>query len=162
MDTAFLNFLLRCLGTGLLVAAGGAGGMAACAHKKSAWQEVYAVSRLFSYMQQLLAYQALTGEELLQRAKSYPQFTRLGMQSCTRLETLPLPDTIVPSLREEIRSDLHQLSMAPRETACRTLQHLATVCEEVAMQKEKEAQMAEKLWPRLGICLGALAAILMW
>ena len=30
------------------------------------------------------------------------------------------------------------------------------------MQKEKEAQMAEKLWPRLGICLGALAAILMW
>lgn len=162
MDTASLNFLLRCLGTGFLVAAGGAGGTAACAHKRSVQREIYTVSRLFSYMQQLLAYQALTGEELLQHAKSYPQFIQLGVQSCTRLETLPLPDALVPSLRSEIRSDLHQLSMAPRETACRTLQHMATLCKEAAMQKEKETQMAEKLWPRLGLCLGALTAILMW
>lgn len=162
MDTSLLSFLLRLLGTSFLVAAGGGGGVMACTKKKTEQHEIYMFSRLFTYMQQYLTYQALTGEELLRHAKAYPQFLRLGLQSCTRLERLPLPKALSSALREEIRSDLCRLSMSPRETACKTLQHLASLCQEAALQKEKEVRMAEKLWPRLGICLGALAAILLW
>lgn len=162
MDTALLKVSLHFLGTILLMAAGGGGGIAVCAKKKAERQEIYRLSRLFAYMEQLLSYQALTGEELLQHAKVYPQFLQLGIQSCTRLDRLPLPQTLSTSLREEIQSDLRKLSMAPRETACKTLRHMAALCREAAQQRGKDVQVAEKLWPRLGLCLGALTAILLW
>ncbi|WP_187118500.1 hypothetical protein [Subdoligranulum variabile] len=162
MDIALLKVLLRFMGTIVLMVAGGGSGVAACAKKKEERQEIYMLSRLFAYMEQLLSYQALTGEELLQHAKIYPQFLRLGIQSCTRLERLPLPETLSLPLCEEIQADLRKLSLAPRETACKTLQHMAALCREAAQQKEKEVQVAEKLWPRLGLCLGALTAILLW
>lgn len=162
MDADFLKFLLRFLGTVLLMVAGAGAGAAVCVKRKVEQRRIYTLSRLFIYMRELLASQALTGEELLERAKAYPDFASLGLRSCACLEKLPLPEELPLPIRQEIRSDLLQISMAPRETACRTLQHVAVLCRDNAAEKEREVQMAEKLWPRLGLCLGALAAILLW
>lgn len=145
-----------------MIAAGGGGGWAVYEHQKNSWQQLHTLSRLFRYLQELLSYQALSGEELLERAGNYPEFVKMGVRSCRVLENLPLPETLPEAAREELQSALRQLSMAPRANACGILERAASLCEEAAGQKRKEAQAAKNLWPQLGFCLGALTAILLW
>ncbi len=157
-----MSLVLHVLGTVFLMAAGGGGGWAVYKHQMNGWQQLHTLSRLFRYLQELLSYQALSGEELLEQAGRYPEFAQMGIRSCRMLENLPLPATIPKAAREELRSSLRQLSMSPRVNACGILERAASLCEESAGQKRKEAQAAKNLWPRLGCCLGALTAILLW
>ena len=157
-----MSLFLHIVGTALLIAAGGGGGWAVCTYQKNTRQQLHTLSRLFRYMQELLSYQALSGEELLKRAGDYPEFAQIGVRSCCVLEKLPLPETLQGTVREEIQSSLRQLSMAPRTNACAILERAASLCGESAEQKHRELLEAKKLWPRLGGCLGALAAILLW
>lgn len=157
-----MSLFLHMVGTIFLIAAGGGGGWAVYEHQKNVWQQLHTLSRLFRYLQELLSYQALSGEELLERAGNYPEFAQMGARSCRLLENLPLPAALSKAVREELRSSLRQLSMAPRANACGILERAASLCEEAAGQKREEAQSAKNLWPRLGGCLGALAAILLW
>lgn len=81
-----MSLFLHIAGTVLLIAAGGGGGWAVCTYQKNTWQQLHTLSRLFRYMQELLSYQALSGEELLKRAGDYPEFAQIGVRSCCVLE----------------------------------------------------------------------------
>lgn len=155
-----MKFFLRLAGALLLLLAGSGTGLAIYMHKKACWQELHTLARLFQYLQGLLSYQSLTGEELLKRAVHYPEFSRLLSGPCTSLEELPLPESLPHELKEEVSSGLKQLAFEPRNNACRTLGRLAELCAEAAAYKKDEAQLAKKLWPRLGLCAGILTAIL--
>lgn len=51
---------------------------------------------------------------------------------------------------------------APRLTACAALHRLASRCEAQSAEAAEHCRTARRLWPRLGGCLGAMAAILLW
>lgn len=162
MGTAPLTVLFRLLGTGILIAVGTSGGVQACREKKRAQRELYTWYRLFSYLQQMLGYHALTGDEMLACAKDYPEFLALGLENCSMLEQLPLPEMLAAARRREVYSALCQLAIQPRAVACQTLQYVAELFRDAAAEKGDEVQTAEKLWPKLGFCAGALTAILLW
>ena len=157
-----MNELLRVLGGLLLVAAGGGGGAALYGRKHRQWRQLHTWARLLGYLRELLACQPLNGRELLARAARYPAFARLGVEGCATLAALPLPDAFPPELRQELRQGLEQLALEPRSSACATLQRLERLCEQAAARKWEETQAARRLWPRLGACVGMLAAILLW
>lgn len=161
MGDTSMNLVFRMLGGILLVLAGGGGGFAVYAHQYAAWRTLHTLEALFRYLQGLLSYQALTGEEMLRRAALYPEFALLFGEKCTLLDELPLPNSVPAEIRMEIRSGLAQLAMEPRQNACRTLQRLAELSADTASQRKKEVQMARRMWPRLGACMGLLAAILL-
>lgn len=153
---------LRVFGAALVVSAGTGAGFAVCRHYYEAWQKLHTLERLLSYLQTLLRYQALSGEELLRRAAIYPEFAEMGIRSCGSLAELPLPVALSPTLRQEMEQGLVQVGLEPRDTACATLQRLATLCEEAAVEQKAKVELARRLWPRLGVYCGILLAILLW
>ena len=92
----------------------------------------------------------------------YPEFAEMGIRNCGSLAELPLPVALSPTLRQEMEQGLVQVGLEPRDTACATLQRLATLCEEAAVEQKAKAELARRLWPRLGVCCGILLAILLW
>lgn len=157
-----MSVFLRSIGALLLILTGAGGGFAVYGHKLRDWQQLRTLAGLFGYLQGLLSYQAMAGDELLGWAARYPEFSMLDLDDCRRLADLPLPAALPPVLAQEVRSGLTQLALQPRDNACATLQRLADLCGRAAEEKGKEVQAARTLWPKLGICAGILAAILLW
>lgn len=143
-----------------MVASGIGIGMGIYTGRHLSWWKVYTFSRLLRYLASLLRYQALTGPELLRRATIYPEFVRLGVDTCTSLGKLPVPSCLRGAVQQETRQELIRLGEKNREVACTILERLATLWEEEARQKYNEAEAARHLCPRLGACAGLLAAIL--
>ena len=157
-----MNLCLHMLGAMLLIATGGGAGLGIYRGRCQSWWKLHTFARLFGYWQGILAYQALTGGELLQRAAMYPAFCKLGVNQCAALSELTPPKELPPPLREEVIQGLRRISGEPRITACDTLRQLSQLCEDAARQRYKEAEYARKLYPRLGLCVGVLAVILLW
>ena len=78
------------------------------------------------------------------------------------LSALRPPDCLPDALCREIAETLAAAEESPRLTACAALRRLAALCEAEADELAARAHDARRLWPRLGGCLGVLAAILLW
>ena len=61
---------------------------------------------------------------------------------------------------EHSRRQLHRF--ARLLTCLAALHRLASRCEAQSAEAAEHCRTARRLWPRLGGCLGALAAILLW
>ena len=149
-----MTLLLRLLGTLLLLLTGMGGGFAAAARAEN--------SRLLTYLAELLDAQALTGPELLRRAAQDPAFAVFCPAPGESLSALTPPACMPDALRQEVQSSLSAAEEAPRLTACAALHRLASRCEAQSAEAAEHCRTARRLWPRLGGCLGALAAILLW
>ena len=111
---------------------------------------------------ELLDAQALTGPELLRRAAQDPAFAVFCPAPGESLSALTPPACMPDALRQEVQSSLSAAEEAPRLTACAALHRLASRCEAQSAEAAEHCRTARRLWPRLGGCLGALAAILLW
>lgn len=157
-----MEITVKIAGTALLLLTCGGAGFAVYTHQLYRWQRLHTMARLFEYWQGLLSYQALAGEELLRRAETYDEFRSLQLGQYRVLEELSLDDMQPKTLRLEIQSGLQEMASAPRTLACRTLHRMAELCESEARVRRQEAGRIKSLGPRLGVCLGALIAILLW
>ena len=106
--------------------------------------------------------QALTGPELLRRAAQDPAFAVFCPAPRESLSALTPPACMPDALRQEVQSSLSAAEEAPRLTACAALHRLASRCEAQSAEAAEHCRTARRLWPRLGGCLGAMAAILLW
>ena len=144
----------------LLLAGCGAGaGYRFSLWARDRWHSVHTFVRLLEYLQSSVRYRTMTGEQLLLRAASYPEFSRLGLDECTRFGDIPLPRALELSLRRELSVDLHALETAGRETACDIFSRMIALCRAREEELHSAAGQAAQLYPRLGGCLGALLAI---
>lgn len=157
-----VTLLLRLLGTLLLLLAGMGGGFAAAARAENSRRQLHSFARLLTYLAELLDEQALTGPELLRRAAQDPAFAVFCPAPGESLSALTPPACMPDALRQEVQSSLSAAEEAPRLTACAALHRLASRCEAQSAEAAEYCRTARRLWPRLGGCLGALAAILLW
>lgn len=157
-----VTLLLRLLGTLLLLLAGMGGGFAAAARAENSRRQLHSFARLLTYLAELLDAQALTGPELLRRAAQDPAFAVFCPAPGESLSALTPPACMPDALRHELQSSLSAAEEAPRQTACAALHRLASRCEAQSAEAAELCRTARRLWPRLGGCLGALAAILLW
>ena len=157
-----VTLLLRLLGTLLLLLAGMGGGFAAAARAENSRRQLHSFARLLTYLAELLDAQALTGPELLRRAAQDPAFAVFCPAPGESLSALTPPACMPDALRQEVQSSLSAAEEAPRLTACAALHRLASRCEAQSAEAAEYCRTARRLWPRLGGCLGALAAILLW
>lgn len=157
-----MSLLLRMLGSCFILLAAYGTGAGISLHHRLRCRQLHTFARLLQYLRGLLKYQPLTGGELLFRSQAYPEFMALGLEHCSSLPELPIPDAMPAPLQTEVREGLSQMEMQPREEACETLCRLAALCEEAAQTARHEADAAQALWPRLGLCVGVLIVILLW
>lgn len=154
--------LLRFFGSVLLICAGAGSGLSAAAHAEKSRRQIHTFARLLTYLAELLDAQALAGPELLQRAAYYPDFSACIPAKAASLACILPPGGLPDALRQEITAALSAAEEAPRLTACAALHRLAALCEAEAAAQTEHCCSARRFWPRLGACLGALAAILLW
>lgn len=149
------------LGAVLLVLTGWGCGMAAALRQQERWLQIHTFVRLLTRLRAEISYRALPAGELLRELEKDPSFSGLGFAGCVRLEELPVPDALAPSLQAEVHTGLAALSLLPREEVCRGLERLSALCEEAAAECLAKANACKTLYPRLGACLGAAAAVLL-
>ena len=125
-------------------------------------RQCHTFARLLAYLAELLEAQALAGPELLARAARCPAFSAFCPAGTAELSALRPPDCLPDALCREIAETLAAAEESPRLTACTALRRLAALCEAEADELAARAHDVRRLWPRLGGCLGVLAAILLW
>ena len=104
----------------------------------------------------------MAGPELLYRAARCTAFAPFCPAGAEALSQLALPPSLPRTLQGELCSALAAAEESPRQTACAALRRLSALCEEEAAVQAAHCRKARQLWPRLGGCLGAMAAILLW
>ena len=62
----------------------------------------------------------------------------------------------------ELHAGLHTIALCSRQQAPQTMRTLAALCHRTAQGQYAAAQQAAVLAPKLGLCGGLLAAILLW
>lgn len=145
-----------------MILTGTGGGFAAAARIGAQQRQCHTFARLLAYLAELLEAQALAGPELLTRAARCPAFAACCPAGTAALSALCPPGCLSDALRREIVETLTVAEESPRLTACAALRRLAALCEAEADALAARTRDARRLWPRLGCCLGVLAAILLW
>lgn len=141
---------------------GGGVGLSLIHRRQLQQQAIHRFARLLEYLADLLEVQALTGEELLRRAARYPEFAASCPPRGRALSALYLPPGLPPPLQHELQESLHIAESSSRRTACTLLNRMAALCYAQSQQLTVQITAGRRLWPSLGICLGALTAIVLW
>lgn len=153
---------LRIVGTLMLALAGFGTGWLAAAGIREQREQLY---RFRSFLQWLLTeiqYRSQPAAALLAQACQNNEYRILGFPSiCSRFDELPVPQGYTPALRAEIRDMLSELSVAPRAVGCTGLRRVLDLCRNEETHMQERETLACRLYPRLGGCLGLLAAILL-
>lgn len=157
MTALFLKFL----GGGLLVLCGGGLGWTAAWHKKDKACRIMAFERFLSYILESIRFRGLPGPMVLEMAARHQDFAPFCPVVNASFSQIRPPDCLTASLENELKEGLCLLETAPRETACDTLMHLSELCHRTGMQAQNAAGQAMRLYPRMGACLGLLAAIVL-
>lgn len=157
-----MTHFAQILGSCLLVLCGAGCGLAAAAHRQNTLRELHTFAQFLRYLSGLLGTQALPGAELLHRAARCRDFAAFCPPGAQALSGIRLPANLPDALRQEITQTLTLAEESPRALACAALDRLAARCDAACTQREPQARTAQQLLPRLGACLGAVAAILLW
>ena len=97
--------------------------------------------------------------EKLQQGYDLVQGSRF-VQGGHAVNTPPVRYAAVRLIHAPVTS-LAALSLLPREEVCRGLERLSALCEEASAECLAKANACKTLYPRLGACLGAAAAVLL-
>lgn len=152
---------LQLAGALLLVLTGWGAGTSAAQRAEGERRQLHTFVRLLERLRDDLACRALPGEELLAAAALYPEFGAVPLAGCRSLAELPLPEALDDARRTELRAGLETICLVPREQAAAELERLIRLCREAEQEKKTAAGTARALYPRLGVCLGIVAAILL-
>lgn len=151
---------IRTVGMSLLVLAGGGVGFSLYWQKREIWCRASCFVHLLEYLLLGIQYQAMPCEELLQQAALQTEFVSLDLGNCRTFDQISIPAGLPEATREELTRGLTRLSEVPHEVACRTLEQLLALCRSCEQSTQEAAFRARALYPKLGFCIGLLAAIL--
>ena len=133
----------RLLGTLLLACAGAGLGACGAVRRQAVEKRIRLLSRLWTYLEELLACRALTGPMLLHAAAENPAFAALALPAdsdCT-LSALPLPN-LPKALAGELHASLAALGHSDRAAACAELRRMADLCRREADRQADRAARA--------------------
>ncbi|HBI94616.1 MAG TPA: hypothetical protein DDY63_00035, partial [Ruminococcaceae bacterium] len=108
------------------------------------------------------AFFALPSAELLAAAAEHPAFAAYCPPNAASFAELRLPPPLAKTCGAELHAGLHTIALCSRQQAPQTMRTLAALCHRTAQGQYAAAQQAAVLAPKLGLCGGLLAAILLW
>lgn len=145
----------------LLVVCGAGIGFLIARAEQNKWRTAHAFSRLLEYTGASIRYKGCPADEVLAGAAIYPEFARLGLDQCLRFSEIPVPGVFGTAVCQELRENLLALETCGKDSACKTLESMILLCQPGEDMLRDHAHNAMRLYPRLGGCFGALAAILL-
>lgn len=156
-----ITLFLKCLGGGLLVLCGGGIGWTAARQKREIARRISAFEQFLQYVLEAIRFRSLPGAVVLTMAARHKDFSSFCPESITAFSQIRPPDCLDADLGDELREGLCALEAAPHQNVCDTLAHLSELCLRAGSRAQESASRAQKLYPRIGACLGLLAAIVL-
>lgn len=154
-------FWLKSAGIVLLILVGFGMGEVIGLQGMHRWHQSLAFVRLLEFLARTLRCRALPCDELLALAAMQPGFASFHPESCRTLQELVPPPGLAAIYGNELREGLASVETSSRSDACRTLSALATLCRRETEEQQRRCMQTRFLAPRLGACLGLLAAVLL-
>ena len=96
------------------------------------------------------------------RAVCGPAFAAYCPPNAASFAELRLPPPLAKTCGAELHAGLHTIALCSRQQAPQTMRTLAALCHRTAQGQYAAAQQAAVLAPKLGLCGGLLAALLLW
>lgn len=155
------GLLLKLVGCCLLVFCGGGIGWLYACRKKSVFLQSEAFVRFLQYIRESIRFRTLPGAVVLAMAACQPDFAPFCNEESTTFSRIRPPEYLRAVLGDELEAGFAVLETSTRQTACDTLDHLTELCRRAAEQTRESAHQSIRLYPRLGVCLGLIIAILM-
>lgn len=156
-----IAFFLKFLGGGLLVICGYGIGWTAAKQKRKAACSIASFERFLQYLTEAIRFRRLPGNAILAMAAQHAEFAVFCPQGTTSFSHIRPPDSLTAQYGAELLDGLHTLETAPQQIACDTLEHLCALCRQAGMQAQEATLHAQQLYPRMGVCFGLLAAIVL-
>ena len=104
----------------------------------------------------------MAGGVRLAAAAEHPAFAAYCPPNAASFAELRLPPPLAKTCGAELHAGLHTIALCSRQQAPQTMRTLAALCHRTAQGQYAAAQQAAVLAPKLGLCGGLLAAILLW
>lgn len=157
MTILFLKFLGGCL---LVCCGGGLGWTSAC-RIRATERQISAFIRFLQYLKESIQFRNLPGPVLLTMAARHPEFRSFCPEPPATFSGIRPPGCLRAALETELREGLELLEHAPAQNACDTLEYLTGLCRRECTRAQDSAYKAMRLYPRMGACLGLMAAVVL-
>lgn len=152
-----LKFIGGCM---LTCCGGGIGWMAAC-RKKSGWRQIASFERFLQYLLDAIRFRHLPGSLVLGMASQHKDFAPFCPEHTVMFSQIRPPHCLRVLFGSELQDGLHTMETASQQTVCDTLEHLCELCRRAELQAQETAGAAQRLYPRVGVCMGVLIAIVL-
>ena len=153
--------LLKFLGAALVVLAGAAAGWQKAARARRRAEALRQPEQLLARVQGEICYRATPLGDLLEQLKVEQAFPLLELGRCTSLRRLELPAALTLAERQALQGFFDALGQATGEESARQGAYYQKRCAELLEEAQRQAHTAEELYTKLGLCAGALLALLL-
>lgn len=153
---------LRLIGASLVVVAGAAAGWLKAARARKRVTVLRELEQLMARILGEIQYRGTPMEELLVQLKKERFCPGLGLETCRSLREYPLPDELSSSEKQQLQSFFTELGRATTEESRKEGLYYQRICAQLLENAQHDACTAEDLYTKLGLCGGALAALVLF
>lgn len=153
--------LLKFLGAALVVLAGAAAGWQKAARARRRVEVLRQLEQLLARVQGEICYRATPLGDLLRQLRAEGAFPALELERCASLRSFELPGILTQSERQAMQGFFDTLGQATGEESARQGAYYQKRCAELLEEAQRQARTAEDLYTKLGLCAGALLALLL-
>ena len=153
--------LLKFLGAALVGLAGAAAGWQKAARARRRAEALRQLEQLLARVQGEICYRATPLGDLLEQLKADQAFPLLELGRGTSRRRLELPAARTWAERQAVQGCCDALGQATGEESARQGAYYQKRCAELLEEAQRQAHTAEELYTKLGLCAGALLALLL-
>lgn len=153
--------LLKFLGAGLVVLAGAAAGWQKAARARRRVEILRQLEQLLARIQGEICYRATPLGDLLTQLQAEGAFPALELERCPSLREFCLPAVLTGAERQALQSFFPTLGQSTGQESARQGTYYQKQCAELLEQAQRQARTAEDLYTKLGLCAGALVALML-
>lgn len=145
-----------------MVVTGTAAGWHKAARARERVRTLVTLEQLMARIQGEIRYRGTALDDLLILLKQEDAFPDIGLEHCSELRQYILPNQLEKAERQQLQGFFTGLGRATTEESCREGLYYQKICAELLEKAKIEAGTAEQLYTKLGLCAGAMAAILLF
>ena len=152
----------KLIGAGCVVLAGAAAGFSKA---DKARRRVAVLRNLEQLMARILGeilYRGTSIPDLLIELKEEQFCPGLGLEKCSELRSYQLPDLLSSSEKQQLQGFFTGLGRSTTEESSQEGLYYQKICAQLLENAQHEAATAEELYTKLGLCCGALTALLLF
>lgn len=154
--------VIRLTGAALVVASGAAAGWFKASRARKRVEVLRELEQLIARVLGEIQYRGTPMDELLHQLQKEGFCPVLGLERCSSLREYALPELLTSEEKQQLAGFFQELGRATSEESKKEGLYYQKICAQLLENAQHEACTAEELYTKLGLCGGALAALVLF